>query len=400
MNLWETLIKLSKLHNVDIFYGKEDSIQIVCEVIGDNPLRTSQEMRKSLMDKVTGTIPGIYQDAKQILFTCVPYNGQYLFIGPMASKGLSRIDLYEFYAAYGIRTENKKAFPVIAFSKALMLISFISVLVNGDNFTEEELIRTNHLAEHLDEMVLEQNQVVFALKAEEEEHYHHTYKQERMLLDAVREGRVEEALSMNMGIDVEIGRLSANEMTHWHNVVVVAITLCTRAAIEGGLSPAEAYQISDFYIQKGSECRDVAALITCRNRAVREFTERVAKKKSAHPVTGYIENTKNYISAHYREKIYLEEVAEQMGISPSYLSKLFVKETGERFSDYIVKFRVERAANLLMYSEETISYIAEYVNFPSQSYLGKVFKKYKGMTPQKYRDKYKPREFIGKMKTK
>lgn len=70
-----------------------------------------------------------------------------------------------------------------------------------------------------------------------------------------------------------------------------------------------------------------------------------------------------------------------------------MKETGERLQDYIVRFRVERAANLLMYSEEGISDIAEYVNFPSQSYLGKVFKKYKGMTPQKYRDKFKPREF-------
>lgn len=58
-----------------------------------------------------------------------------------------------------------------------------------------------------------------------------------------------------------------------------------------------------------------------------------------------------------------------------------------------IMFRVERAANLLVYSEESISYIAEYVRFPSQSYMGRVFKKYMGMTPQKYRDKYKPREF-------
>lgn len=89
----------------------------------------------------------------------------------------------------------------------------------------------------------------------------------------------------------------------------------------------------------------------------------------------------------------LEVIAEKRSISPTYLSRLFVKETEERLQDYIVRFRVERAANLLMYSEETISYIAEYVNFPSQSYMGKVFKRYKGMIPQKYRDKSKPREF-------
>ena len=38
--------------------------------------------------------------------------------------------------------------------------------------------------------------------------------------------------------------------------------------------------------------------------------------------------------------------------------------------------------------------IAEYVNFPSQSYFGRIFKEKKGMTPRQYREKYKPAEFI------
>ena len=57
-------------------------------------------------------------------------------------------------------------------------------------------------------------------------------------------------------------------------------------------------------------------------------------------------------------------------------------------------FRVERAVNLLVYSDESIPDIAEYVNFPSQSYFGRVFKERKGMTPKQYRDKNKPTEFV------
>ena len=64
-----------------------------------------------------------------------------------------------------------------------------------------------------------------------------------------------------------------------------------------------------------------------------------------------------------------------------------------RLQDYIVQVRVERAANLLAYSEEPIAAIGDYVNFPTQSYFGKVFKKYKGMTPREYRNKQKPKEF-------
>ena len=96
---------------------------------------------------------------------------------------------------------------------------------------------------------------------------------------------------------------------------------------------------------------------------------------------------------HYREKIYLEDIAENLGVSSTYLSRLFRKETGICLQDYITEFRVERAANLLIYSNESLPRIAEYVNFPSQSYFGKVFKKYKQMTPRKYRELHKPREF-------
>lgn len=56
--------------------------------------------------------------------------------------------------------------------------------------------------------------------------------------------------------------------------------------------------------------------------------------------------------------------------------------------------RIERAANLLIYSEESIPRIAEYVNFPSQSYFGKIFKAKKNMTPRQYRESYKPTEFL------
>jgi YesN/AraC family two-component response regulator len=54
--------------------------------------------------------------------------------------------------------------------------------------------------------------------------------------------------------------------------------------------------------------------------------------------------------------------------------------------------RVYHAANLLMYSEYSLMEIAEYVHFPSQSYFGKIFKQYKGVTPRIFRDQYCTKE--------
>ena len=81
----------------------------------------------------------------------------------------------------------------------------------------------------------------------------------------------------------------------------------------------------------------------------------------------------------------INQIAEALDISPSYLSRLFHRETGTKLQDYIVEVRIDRAAELLLYSSLSISDIAVYVNFPNQSYFTKLFKKVKGITPFSYR---------------
>ena len=78
--------------------------------------------------------------------------------------------------------------------------------------------------------------------------------------------------------------------------------------------------------------------------------------------------------------------------APFYLSKLFKQETGMCFQDYVNQERVNRAADLLLFSDLSLPEIAHYVHFPNQSYFGKIFKKVKGISPGSYRDRYKNRE--------
>ena len=129
-----------------------------------------------------------------------------------------------------------------------------------------------------------------------------------------------------------------------------------------------------------------------RNRAIEELAGRVAEKLNKPRGSGYVERSRDYIRKHYREKIYLEDIAEAIGISPTYLSRLFKKETGICLQDAIHEERVFRAANLLLYSELSLTEIAQYVGFPNQSYMGKVFKKLRNITPMAYRDRFKNRE--------
>lgn len=164
--------------------------------------------------------------------------------------------------------------------------------------------------------------------------------------------------------------------------------------------PAAACRLSGFYINKSTACKDITQILIYRNHAVEELAKRVSGQKGKRHTSSYTEQCKDYVYGHYREKIYLDDIADTLGISSSYLSRLFKKETGRSLQDFINDVRIEKAANLLIYSEETLPGVAEYVNFPSQSYFGKVFKQKMQMMPRQYREMHKPAEFYGYIEDK
>ena len=65
-----------------------------------------------------------------------------------------------------------------------------------------------------------------------------------------------------------------------------------------------------------------------------------------------------------------------------------IKDENITLTDFILKEKVKLARNLLSYSPYSYIEIATYLGFSSQSHLGKVFKKYTGMTMRQYREKY------------
>lgn len=385
--------KLALLQNTGIFCEENGELNSYQENPESNPLYLNKELRQLLYEHaVQQEMPYLYRDAHKVCFGCIIKEKQSFYFGPLSMEMLDRVHLHYFYVFYGVDPSREKKLKKFTLSKIISFTQLLAVLLADRQYSTEELERTSHLHEEA-ERSLETDEIFFQMKSEEEEIYHHTYLEERKLLDCVREGRVEDAVEKSRNMDSELGKLSAKENNHWKNVCIVAITLCTRAAIDSGVPPYIAYQISDFYIQKCDECKDTLRIMKYRDQAVERIAQEVRKTLEKKHVSSYVEQCRDYVGKHYREKIYLEDVAEILGVSSTYLSRLFRKETGICLQDYITEFRVERAANLLIYSNESLPRIAEYVNFPSQSYFGKVFKKYKQMTPRKYRELHKPREF-------
>ena len=168
-------------------------------------------------------------------------------------------------------------------------------------------------------------------------------------------------------------------------------TLFTRAAIEGGVPEETAYALSDGYIQTVEECTNKSSIEKLSQKAALRFAQEVQKSGMRH-YSREIEAAVKYIHLHLHVPVTLEETAEAAGISASYLSRLFKKETGMLFVDYIQKERIEAACNMLTYSDYTAAQISEYLCFSTQSYFIKIFRKYTGTTPAKYK-KYKVQDW-------
>ncbi|MCP1102240.1 AraC-like DNA-binding protein/uncharacterized cupin superfamily protein [Aequitasia blattaphilus] len=93
-----------------------------------------------------------------------------------------------------------------------------------------------------------------------------------------------------------------------------------------------------------------------------------------------------YFTEHYPEKISLECIAQNMYLSPFYLSKIFKSETGDTPISYLIGLRMEKARNIMKENPAlSIQTIAQSVGYEDAYHFSKLFKKHFGIPPSTYK---------------
>ena len=150
----------------------------------------------------------------------------------------------------------------------------------------------------------------------------------------------------------------------------------------------QAFRLSDFYIQKLDDINTEEEVHRLHDAMVMDYTEKMRKYFRSDTNSKYINACKEYIYSHIKERITIEDLADVLGVSASYLSRLFKKEVGVSVSSYIRKRKIEMAKNLLRFSDYSMIEIANRLSFSSQSHFIQQFREVEGITPKKYRDEY------------
>ncbi|PLS03732.1 response regulator transcription factor [Neobacillus cucumis] len=109
-------------------------------------------------------------------------------------------------------------------------------------------------------------------------------------------------------------------------------------------------------------------------------------EKRTSSVKQQVEQAKQYILDHYADSsISLSTICKYLHVSVSYFSLTFKKETGETFVEYLTKFRLEKAKQLLRGTDYKTYEIAEMAGYSDPQYFSTVFKKQVGVSPKDYR---------------
>lgn len=156
-----------------------------------------------------------------------------------------------------------------------------------------------------------------------------------------------------------------------------------KAASETGIDAQEIF-IKNDYLAEIQHAGTDSQLDEYLSATIRRFIDFAFEFQQA-KLSNTAFKVKQYVRRHFREKISLESVAACVFLSPGYLSSLFKSETGESLFSYINRIRVEASKPLLLGTERPLVEIAQSCGFEDQSYYARVFKKFTGVSPSKFR---------------
>ncbi len=210
---------------------------------------------------------------------------------------------------------------------------------------------------------------------------------EQELEDAIKEGNSSRAKELINKLLGQIFFHSNGDFGIIKARVLELIVLLSRSAIEGGAETEQIFTLNNSYIKEIENIESLDRLNTwlvgVMNRFVSyvfEFND-VKHADVIFKITAYVKNN-------YMKKITLDDIADNVYLSRTYISRIFKEEMKVTLTKYINKIRIDKSKQLLLDSSLSLADVANLTGFDDQSYYSKTFRNITGMSPGRYREKH------------
>lgn len=211
---------------------------------------------------------------------------------------------------------------------------------------------------------------------------------EKMILQAIRDGNpaYEEILERESNYNSGFISMTGDALRDWKNTQLVFNALCSRAAMDGGISVHAAKEIELCISGEIEKCKTITELKNIAGNMLDEYVKRVREGQETPLISKAIQECCDYIRANVLSSLTVESIAKELGYTTYYFTKKFSKEMGIKVTDYIKQTRIEYAKIVLITTTKSIQDISDSLHFGTRNYFSKVFREITGMSPAEFRE--------------
>lgn len=236
-----------------------------------------------------------------------------------------------------------------------------------------------------DSLQMEINAYILQMK-QEASSFGYPFDQERALLDSIAHYETEKSLRILKKLLAQLLINGGGNLKWIKARLLELLVMISRTAIDCGVQDKEAMRLLNRFRKASPSLESFDSLSAWLTELLEEFLNGfLPYPKTKHSAS--INSCIQYLNAHYSRQLSLKETAHHINLSPSYLSRIFKKETGIPLHEYLNQIRISKAKELLRHTNLRLLDIASLTGFEDQSYFTKVFRRMTGISPLAYRQK-------------
>jgi two-component system, response regulator YesN len=161
--------------------------------------------------------------------------------------------------------------------------------------------------------------------------------------------------------------------------------LITKSCIDKNISPEDILKCEEQQTIALLEVKEIDELTLWLSKTIK-FYLNIIRDSMQKPEHAQIKRVKEYVQAKFREPISLEDAASIACLSASHFRRVFKKECGESFNQFLTTYRIDASKDFLKNPRYSISDIAYEVGFKDSNYFSTVFRKSQNISPRDYRN--------------